>query len=57
MRKLFIMRCRKCNHEYQYEGEEYEWENCPICEHGAPFGEFVEEERCVSLSQELNRKR
>jgi len=37
------MVCRQCNYAYQYEGEEYEWETCPSCGHGAPFVKFVEE--------------
>ena len=45
MRHLYIMMCKQCNYSYQYEGEEYERETCPICGQGAPFNEFVEEVR------------
>ena len=45
MRKMFRMKCPVCNHQFQYEGEEYEIENCPICGHQAPFRDFVQEEK------------
>lgn len=45
MRHLYEMRCKQCNYTYQYVGEEYEFESCPICNHSAPFSEFVIEVR------------
>ena len=39
------MSCKECGYRYKYEGEIYEWEICPICGHGAPLDEFVDEER------------
>ena len=37
------MKCPKCGHEYQYEGEEYEWEHCPMgdCGYQGSFCDFV----------------
>ena len=41
MRRLYRMRCPSCKYDYQYEGEEFETEHCPICSHQAPFNEFM----------------
>ena len=37
------MVCKKCSYKYQYEGEVYEWEHCPICGNTASFEDFVKE--------------
>jgi rubrerythrin len=41
VRRLYFMMCAQCGYAYRYDGEEYEWEHCPICAHCAPFSEFV----------------
>jgi hypothetical protein len=38
---LFHMKCRVCEHEYWYRGEQYEWEHCPVCPNQGEFNEFV----------------
>ena len=44
-RGLFSMKCKSCGHVYQYEGEKYEVENCPLCGHQDKFNSFVEERK------------
>lgn len=45
VRKLFVMKCPQCGYEYQYEGEEYEYESCPMSDcYKDKFREFVVEE-------------
>jgi len=42
---LFKMKCPRCGYSYQYRGDEYEFEFCPICGCGDEFRKFVEDER------------